>query len=503
MRLKVLEHILSSNNAYWKYPVLSELILARNVLNIPEIETWIDETFMEKTADNPEIQKWLKSNLKNFMVKEYEQVEPIRSVDDVYDAPEWLKKALEKGEEVFNVQLYEDKAFKDKIDHIIDFFRSPEAPPKLDRVTVPEAIKQSNEWTKRLSKKKVDVVKAEEGEEIVKTYEDGYTWRNLTTEAALTREGNLMGHCVGSSPYAKGVAAKTLAIWSLRDPKNEPHCTMELKPGSKQVQQIKGKGNKAVVEKYHVYVKDAVTDLLKDWHISQSDAKNAGLLLFEGKYVDKAKLKDDKEIVDRMVKHRLGRTDYTADESGVHVTMSWYGLAKYLEPLFKFKTDDTINYSPKDFDIKHENKNIDSTLKLLKTKHPEQYEKLMGQISAIAEKEQDPFSPRSSGYWLYIHKDNLPSYSNIVHALRSGWSTATQRKAKEALEKSITSLQFQTTNGEGYGNISKKEDGDFDLYFDWNGLIDGVQAARNIELKDFQPVFSPEIAEDYLSESLE
>lgn len=73
MRLKIVEHILSSNNPYWKYPVLSELILARNVVNIPEIESWIDETFMEKAADKPEIQKWLRSNLKNYMVKDYEE----------------------------------------------------------------------------------------------------------------------------------------------------------------------------------------------------------------------------------------------------------------------------------------------------------------------------------------------------------------------------------------------------------------------------------------------
>ncbi|WP_353889043.1 PcfJ domain-containing protein [uncultured Flavobacterium sp.] len=53
----------------------------------------------------------------------------------------------------------------------------------------------------------------------------------LKSESSYIREGKLMSHCVGS------YYGRDKIIYSLRDSKNNPHCTIE------HGQQIKGKGN--------------------------------------------------------------------------------------------------------------------------------------------------------------------------------------------------------------------------------------------------------------------
>jgi hypothetical protein len=65
---------------------------------------------------------------------------------------------------------------------------------------------------------------------VVYTFANGWTIQEVRTENDLEVEGNLMGHCVGS--YCNYVARGDSAIFSLRDQKNEPHVTIEVKPPS-------------------------------------------------------------------------------------------------------------------------------------------------------------------------------------------------------------------------------------------------------------------------------
>jgi hypothetical protein len=156
---------------------------------------------------------------------------------------------------------------------------SPETDFDLTRLSVPDALDKSDEWTHQLTKKKVSA-EAEKGEEVVKKYPDGFTWKKLTSDAALDREGNLMGHCVGS--YCDQVAGGDTVIYSLRDSKNEPHCTIEVTRGK--IEQIKGKQNKEVVQKYHKYVQDFVNTMnIPLGSGGDSDLTKTGLLKIDKK----------------------------------------------------------------------------------------------------------------------------------------------------------------------------------------------------------------------------
>ena len=219
----------------WGIPLLIE----RNVLNQDEIQQAISRLLSR--ARKPEVEKWVKSNVRNYLITDHEEVEPVTNAEP--DSPAWLRAALSRGDEVVNVEI--SRAFMDKLLHVIDYLNSPQADFDLARLSVPDALDKADDWTHELTKKKVSA-EAEKGEEVVKKYPDGFTWKKVSSEAALDREGKLMGHCVGS--YCDQVSSGDTVIYSLRDQKNEPHCTIEVTKGK--VEQIKGKQNKEVVEKY-------------------------------------------------------------------------------------------------------------------------------------------------------------------------------------------------------------------------------------------------------------
>jgi len=134
----------------------------------------------------------------------------------------------------------------------MDYLDSEAAQFDFKSLSVPDAIKKAEMWLKSLTRGKA--AREVPGEIPVKTYSDGFKWLKLTSRESLDREGKLMGHCVGS--YYEKVAEEGTEIYSLRDPKNEPHCTIEVT--DREIQQIKGKQNKEVVSKYHSYVQDFV-----------------------------------------------------------------------------------------------------------------------------------------------------------------------------------------------------------------------------------------------------
>lgn len=71
---------------------------------------------------------------------------------------------------------------------------------------------------------------------------NGWTIKQVVTENNLKAEGNKMGHCVGS--YCGQVQRGLTRIFSLRDPSNTPHVTMEVSPNMWEFQQINGNGPK-------------------------------------------------------------------------------------------------------------------------------------------------------------------------------------------------------------------------------------------------------------------
>jgi len=69
---------------------------------------------------------------------------------------------------------------------------------------------------------------ARRGGEIVHQWPNGESIRRLTNADECTAEGDAMGHCVGS--YGNDVENGRTLIYSLRDPKGDPHATLEINP---------------------------------------------------------------------------------------------------------------------------------------------------------------------------------------------------------------------------------------------------------------------------------
>jgi hypothetical protein len=71
---------------------------------------------------------------------------------------------------------------------------------------------------------------------------NGWTIKQILTKNNALAEGNKMGHCVGS--YRDDLVSGKLRVFSLRDPSNNPHVTMEVARNSWDFEQIRGNGPK-------------------------------------------------------------------------------------------------------------------------------------------------------------------------------------------------------------------------------------------------------------------
>ena len=301
---------------------LGYLLLERNIINLDAVEAVIHDILMDLNAmravvprtDFEKIEKWIKSNLKNFILRDYGNVQKLSYTDSYVTnrarKEKWIQKAIDRGDELYAVNL--TVAFRSNIDHVLDYFTfNPNI--NISRISVPEAIRQSEEWTKQQNKKASDQEDVQ-GIQEVRKYSDGFHWVKVTSKQALDREGKLMKHCVGS--YCDQVSVGSTSIYSLRDKKNEPHCTIELKQGS--INQIKGKANGPVDKKYVKYVKDFVLKpIVGEKYAKVSDLKNIGLVEIEGKIYDINNLPKNLEIKGHL--YLGGCTSLTSLPSGLKV----------------------------------------------------------------------------------------------------------------------------------------------------------------------------------------
>ncbi len=146
------------------------------------------------------------------------------------------------------------------IGSVIDYIEQNN--PDLMSMSYDKIEKLSYEWHEKLKEKQ------EEEPITYKTHNVVYKLNNEWEIVKLTAgdcepEGNNMGNCVGG--YAKEVANEKTTIFSLRDPKNNPHVTLEMNfyPTSSinnkmriEIQQIKGRGNKEPIPEYKAMIKE-------------------------------------------------------------------------------------------------------------------------------------------------------------------------------------------------------------------------------------------------------
>ncbi len=218
------------------------IALARNVLNT---DGW--DRFTSQYQNVPEIYDWLNRQFRKWALNEGPSTKVTNLSDD---APDWARRAFETGGELV---LLDYDELRDIAQPIIDYFNHLLSQgERIQNISVPDAIAKEHAWHKSFEVKDARRFK-EDGITVIKTYPDGYSWVRLYGRSSLNREGDLMGHCVGD--YCQRVRHGSTIIYSLRDPKNGPHVTLEADP-SGEVQQIKGKANEDVIKKYQPYCVD-------------------------------------------------------------------------------------------------------------------------------------------------------------------------------------------------------------------------------------------------------
>lgn len=278
------------------YPVLTRyFVVARNVINVKDIEAYLKD----KETGNEEIDRWLNTSFRKYMINTFDKVKPyeVKPTD-----PDWMQKATDP---LMEVELNQDT--DDKVQHLLDYLKAyltDNPGKKLANLQADEALKKSTEWLAALMKKKTDEEKEGVDYNLIKNYGE-YRWIDLISENALAREGKLMGHCVGG--YWSQVSKGGTKIFSLRDKMNEPHCTIEYLPRQKEIQQIKGKQNAGMVEKYRQYVIDFLnTPLVPIRKVADYDLERSYLLKLKTGYIDVNAIPEGAEIEGNLDLKKLG-----------------------------------------------------------------------------------------------------------------------------------------------------------------------------------------------------
>jgi len=204
---------------------------------------------------------------------------------------------------VLNAYLKNRKPNVSTVEHIIDFLVSDKAPKRLRKMSFKQAKESAEKWNKSLQKKGKNIKEADDDVELVLDFKDGFKVVKLIGKKAYEKEGAMMRHCV-SSYYGKDDE-----IYSLRDDKNEPHCTM-----SKSSQQIKGKGNGEIHPKYIDYVVKFLEFMnipVRDSEMENLGYRNLSFIkdlikndLYRGKY-----LRANEEIIFKNKKYRIINED--------------------------------------------------------------------------------------------------------------------------------------------------------------------------------------------------
>ncbi len=305
-------------------------VLARNVVNIDSIDNWLKvlhDFGVDKRVDN-----YLLANLKKYIINDLEDRDfsPYSSVKS--SDPQWLKTAIERGDKLYTFKP-SDK-FRNEVIHLIDYLKSEDSPKTFTNFPIKDAFKKAKNWMpedaevnlddiddieeltdnekdslrKRLEKSKEDI-----GTDIKvhKTYPDNYFWAEVISPTSRTREGLLMKHCLRDINYASS------RIFSLRDPSNLPHATVEVKDKTT-INQIKGVSNGPIKGKYQKkiieFMKNKVVKRIKFEEIH--DLKNVGLLDVDGLWYSIYHLPKNLKISGNL---DLSETDITTLPAGLTV----------------------------------------------------------------------------------------------------------------------------------------------------------------------------------------
>ncbi len=231
------------------------LSAARNVINSEEISAWLAHEFADIT---PALGLWINSTVRKWILKNAPIVNAPKV--DTKGMPEFLRRAFNDPNAVPPQNVTLDDTLRLRIQQVLDYMTdlvSVKPETNVASIGFDVAENRAKKWhaDMRVSQERLTPA-SEDGTKVVMQYPDGWSWREVDGEAAMNREGELMGHCVGNFGYYQQVLRAKTKIISLRDAKNHPHVTIETRESTQSVRQIRGANNAAVVPKYLSRVAD-------------------------------------------------------------------------------------------------------------------------------------------------------------------------------------------------------------------------------------------------------
>jgi len=263
-----------------------EILLERNIGNIGEIDEYVEN--MSYAIRRPAGKKWFTRIFRKWLINEYGEQQGEATLSELYydasrdiffikvarflhdDATSVIERdrihpaAAEKIKNKTEVIYYfpTNLMMNELTQHVrtmADYLNQLDQP--VIRMTVPQMMAASVEYHAELAKSSDSNLTDQETDVTeLHLYEDGWRWVEIISQHGLKREGNMMGHCVGD--YCVDNDEETnpeeTQIFSLRDPSNRPHVTIET-VGREAIRQIYGRANTTPL-KYRQYILDALNN---------------------------------------------------------------------------------------------------------------------------------------------------------------------------------------------------------------------------------------------------
>lgn len=215
----------------------------RNIYNQKEITLFIDKIIDSKNIQEINLITWLRSNVRNYILKE----QPIKIIESLVEVIEdWAILGVQ-NKTLSKVLLSEE--FNNELSHAIDYLHIEYANKDLSRLNVKDTIIQSIKWIENQEKVDDDI----EGRIKVNDSDDGYYIVEILNEQALKYEGGKMNHCIGLY-YVNQILNQTKRAFSLRDKNNNPHITILYDKETQTIEEMKGNSNKKVKNEYQKYI---------------------------------------------------------------------------------------------------------------------------------------------------------------------------------------------------------------------------------------------------------
>ena len=191
-------------------------------------------------------QKWILVNLRKIRKGTF-------SIDANGNKVMDMSNSLFTREDAHNYEL-----FVSALDNLKDWYRAES--PNIDSYSPKSAMDASTEWHNRISSGESVVYDPIDPSNIVYGPDwdnpefSGWTIQRVASKNDLEVEGNKMDHCVGS--YSDLVERGAANIYSLRDPQNNPHATINIDGMYKCIDQVQGKSNSDPKPLYKSMVKE-------------------------------------------------------------------------------------------------------------------------------------------------------------------------------------------------------------------------------------------------------